>query len=267
MINKIKLIVTSILLLFCSFSINALELNVEFSADAVQVSPGRPPLVSKMYVSKSAVRTEMLQNGSRVTDISYFKKGKRILLYPDQKTYMEQTGLPIPSTKSGKSTKSPCDGVPNVKCKKLEKETLNKIKVQKWQVERNVNGKTFKSLHWIDNKRHLAVKDIFSDGGVSELKMLGKDKLNGRNVEKWESRYTHPSGQNQLSRQWYDSQLKMVIKEERPGGFLRELKNIKVKKQDKKLFKIPDNYRKLEANKNTLNRQSNNKIKGSQVNR
>lgn len=267
MINKTKLIVTSILLLFCSFSVNALELNIEFSADAVQISPGRPPLVSKMYVSKSAVRTEMLQNGSRVTDISYFKKGKRILLYPDHKTYMEQTGLPIPSAKSGKSIKSPCDGVPNVKCKKLEKETLNKIKVQKWQVERNVNGKTFKSLHWIDNKRHLAVKDVFSDGGVSELKMLGKDKLNGRNVERWESRYTHPSGQNQLSRQWYDTQLKMVIKEERPGGFLRELKNIKVKKQDRKLFRLPDNYRKLAANKNTIKQQSNNKLKGSQVNR
>ena len=99
MTRIINLIGTSVLLLFCSFSINALELKVEFSAYAVQVSPGRPPLVSKMYVSKSAVRTEMLQNGSRVTDISYFKKGKRILLYPDQKTYIEQKGLPIPSSK------------------------------------------------------------------------------------------------------------------------------------------------------------------------
>ena len=267
MINKIKLIVTSILLLFCSFSINALELNVEFSADAVQVSPGRPPLVSKMYVSKSAVRTEMLQNGSRVTDISYFKKGKRILLYPDQKTYMEQTGLAVQPSMSGKSSKTPCDGVPNAKCKKLGKETLNNIKVQKWQVVRKINGKTFKSTHWIDNKRHLAIKDMYPDGSVSELKMLGKDKLNGRNVEKWESRYTHPSGQNQLSRQWYDIQLKMVIKEERPGGFLRELKNIKVKKQDKKLFKLPENYRKLAVNKNTLNRQSNSQFKGRQENK
>lgn len=262
MIKQVKLIASSILLLLLSLNVNALELKVEFSADAVQVSPGRPPLVSKMYVSKSAVRTEMSQRGSRVAEISFIKKGKRLLLFPDQKTYMEQTGLSVPSSMSGKSAKTPCEGVPNVSCKKLGKETLNKIKVEKWQIERKINGKTFKSLHWIDNKRHLAIKDMFHDGGVSELKMLGKDKLDGREVEKWESRFTHPSGQNRLSRQWYDKQLKMVIKEERPGGFLRELKNIKVKKQNKELFKLPKDYRKVVANQNAFNPQRNAQLKG-----
>ena len=244
------------LLLLLSLSANALELKIEFSADAVQVSPGRPPLVSKMYVSKNAVRTEMYQQGKLVADISYLKKGKRVLLYPEQKLYMEQTGLAVSPSSAGKSVKTPCDGVPNVKCKKLGKETLNKIKVVKWQIERVVNGKKTNSLHWIDSKRHIAIKDMFHDGGMSELIMMGKDKLDGRDVEKWESRFTHPSGQNRISRQWYDPQLKMVIKEELPGGYIRELKNIKVAKQDKKLFKLPKDFKKIVNPKN--NKQSQN---------
>jgi len=245
----------SVLLLLLSFNVNALELRVEFSAEAIQVSPDRPPLMSKMYVSKSAVRTEIFQQGHRVTDISYIKKGKRLLIYPDQKTYMEQTGLSISPSWSGKSVKTPCEGVPNLRCKKIDKESLHNINVDKWEVVRDVNGKTFKSLHWIDSKRHLAVKDMFPDGGMSELIMLGKGKLDGREVEQWESRYTHPSGRTLVSKQWYDPQLQMVIKEERPGGFIRELKNIKVSKQDKKLFDYPKDFRKISANQNNFNPQ------------
>ena len=250
------------LLLLNSFSANALELSVEFSADAVQVSPGRPPLMSKLYVSKSAVRTEMFQKGRRVADISYLKQGKRLILYPDQKTYMEQTGLTISPSWSGKSVKTPCEGVPNVRCKKIGKEKLHNIKVDKWEVERNINGKAFKSLHWIDSQRHFSIKDVFHDGGSSELIMLGKDKLDGRTVEQWESRYIHPSGKKLLSKQWYDPQLQMVIKEERPGGFIRELKNIKVSKQDKKLFKQPKGYRKLSDNRANLNSQRQQSVQG-----
>lgn len=248
MITRFKLYAINILLLLLSFNTYAFNLKTEFSAEAVQVSPGRPPLVSTMYVSKNAVRTEMVQQGNRVIDIFYVKEGKRLLLYPDKKLYLEQNNLPIPNSISNTSKKTPCEGGVDVKCKKLGKETLDKIKVEKWQIEKNINGKIFKSLHWIDSKRNLSVKDMFPDGGLSQLMMMGKEKLNGRNVERWESRYTHPSGQNRVSRQWYDPQLKMVIKEELPGGYLRELKNIKVTKQEKTLFKLPKDFKKLRVN-------------------
>ena len=42
--------------------------------------------------------------------------------------------------------------------------------------------------------------------------------------------------------QWYDKQLKMVIREELPGGYVRELRNIKLAKQPKELFSIPAGY-------------------------
>ena len=235
-------IVMNTLLLLFSFNVSAYEVGVEFSADALQVSPGRPPVYSKMYVSKSAVRTEMTQQGRRVIDIAHPKKGKRVLLFPDQKTYMEQTGLVVSSSWSGKSPKTPCEGLQDASCKKLGKEILQKVNVEKWQVERKIKGKTYRSLHWIDANRRIAIKEMLPDGSVSELMMLGKEKLNGRNIEQWELRHTYSSGQNRVSKQWYDTQLKMVIKEEMPGGYLRELNNIKVNKQKKSLFELPKDY-------------------------
>lgn len=236
--------IISSFILFSSHA-NALELTIEFSADAVQTAPGRPMLSSKMYVSKNAVRTDMNKNGRRVVDIVYPNQGKRVVMYPDQEVYIEQTGLPTVKSWSKKSAKTPCEGVKNAKCKKIATENLNKIKVEKWQVEQSIKGKTYKSLHWIDSKRRIAIKELFHDGGVSELKMLGNDNLHGRKVEQWEYHYSNPAGQQRLSKQWYDSELKMVIREEMPGGYLREIKNIKIAKQDAKLFSVPKGYKKI----------------------
>lgn len=252
MVRQIQNVAIKLLLLCVSLNVSAYEIGVEFSADAIQVSPNRSPLHSKMYVSKTAVRTEMHQQGQRIIDIAYIKEGKRVLLFPDQKIYREQTGLTVSPSWSGKSATTPCEGIPNASCQKLGKEILQKTGVEKWQVERKINGKTFRSLHWIDNSRRLAIKEMFPDGSVSELLMLGKDSINGRKVEQWESRFTHPSGQNRISKQWYDPQLKMVIREEMPGGYLRELNNIKVGKQDKSLFQVPKDYQKVTENQNDI---------------
>ncbi len=251
--RQLKIIGVMSLLWLFSFCANAFQISVEFSADAIQLSPGRPPLMSKMYVSKNAVRTELNQQGYRIVDIAFPAKGKRILLYPDQKMYIEQKGLPGSRTWSGKSVKTPCDGVKNAKCKNMGTEKLNKRQVEKWQVERVINGKPFKSLHWIDVKRRIAIKEMFPDGSVSELKMLGNTTVNGRKLEQWESVFNHPSGQHRVSKQWYDPELKMVIREELPGGYLRELTNIQVKKQDRKLFSIPKGYKKVENIKASQN--------------
>ncbi len=253
MIKQFSFIVVSVLLLLASSGASAFELGVEFSADAIQVSPGQSPLISRMYVSKSAVRIESNKQGYRVVDIAYPEKGKRLLLYPGQKTYIEQTGLAVSPSWSGKKSNTPCDGMKNVRCKNMGEEKIDKIKVDKWQVEHTANGKTLRSLHWLDSKRRFAIKEMFPDGGMRELKLIGKDKLSDRSVEKWMSRYSHPSGRSRLSTQWYDPQLKMVIKEELPGGFFRELTNIKVSRQNKNLFKLPKGYRKLDGKTNALN--------------
>lgn len=42
--------------------------------------------------------------------------------------------------------------------------------------------------------------------------------------------------------QWYDPELSMNIREERPGGYRRELLDIKVQGQSKDLFAVPAGY-------------------------
>ena len=245
MTRQLQFVFVTTLLLLVSVNANAFEVSVEFSADAIQVAPGRTPVYSKMFVSKNAIRTDMMQQGQRLVDIAFPKQGKRLLINFEEKSYREQTGIAIASSWSNKKASTPCEGVPGATCQNLGKETLQGIVVDKWQVERKVKEKKFRSLHWIDSKRNLAIKEMLPDGSVSELMMMGKTDLNGRQVEHWEQRFSHPSGQSQVARQWYDPQLKIVIREEMDGGYLRELNNIKVGKQDKSLFVIPQGFKKV----------------------
>lgn len=228
---------------FIAFSVNAFEVAKEFSADAVQSRPGRPSLNVKMFISKKAIRTESVVNGNTVVEIMYPKEQRRVLLNELRKTYVEQ------KSKNGKASKtnnniSPCGGITNATCKKLGKEKVNGRDAIKWEMTVKRNKQNFKSLHWLDKKHHMALREQFYDGTVSTMTFLGKEKINGRNTEKWRFQAIRPNGQISESQQWYDKKLKMVIREALPGGYVRELRNIKIAKQNKKLFKVPFGYTK-----------------------
>lgn len=229
---------------FSAFSVNAFEVATEFSADAVQSVPGRPSMNVKMFISKKAVRTESLMNGSTVVEIVYPNEKRRVLLNQHRKTYIEQKSNNSNAVKNKKISSSPCDGLINMKCKKLGNEKVNGRNAVKWEMTAQINGKNAKSLHWLDKKHHMPLRGQFPDGTVSTMTLLGKEKINGRNTEKWKFQATRPDGQSMESQQWYDPKLKMVIREALPGGYVRELRNIKVAKQNKKLFKIPSDYKK-----------------------
>lgn len=170
------------------------------------------------------------------------------MLMPQQRSYMEQRGMPVtPLTATQKKNFSPCAGVPNTHCKKLGTKKLQGRWTEKWQITAQRNGREVRSLHWIDVKRRMPLREKFADGTLSELKILKREKINGRNTEKWQLTVTRSNGQSMQSTQWYDKQLKMVIREERPGGYVRELRNIKLAKQPKQLFSIPADYQRRDA--------------------
>lgn len=245
--NKFKSIRINTLLLLILFApaIKAFEVDVEFSAEAMQVSPGQAPVYSKMYVSKKAVRSESYLHGKYLVDITFPYQGRRITLYPETKQYVDSVSFPVIQEKQNMSSKTPCDEMPGTQCKKLGREIVNGIHVDKWQIERKTKDKTFKILRWIDTQRNLSLREMNPDGSIAELKTLGKNNLYGRNVEIWEYVVSSASGDKQVSKQWYDPELKMVIQEEKHGGFFRGFKNIKTGKQDKKLFEVPASYQKL----------------------
>ena len=232
-----------------SFTASAFEIAQEFSAEAVQSTPGRPSMNVKMFISKKAVRTESTMNGNTVVEIVYPKDKRRVLLNQFRKTYVEQKAQNDKSEKAKKMNGSPCNGIANATCKKLSKEKISGRDAVKWEMTVQRNGRDFKSLHWLDKKYHMPLREQLHDGTFSTMTMSGKEKINGRNTEKWKLQAVHPNGRKMESQQWYDPKLKMVIRETLPGGYVRELRNIKVAKQNKSLFKIPSDYKKEDMSK------------------
>ena len=227
-----------------SLSANAFEIAQEFSAEAVQSVPGRPSMNVKMFISKKAVRTESTMNGNTLIEIVYPKDKRRVLLNQQRKIYVEQKAQNINAAKSQKISSSPCSGIMNATCKKIGKDKITSRAAVKWEMTAQINGNKVKSLHWLDKKHHMPLRVQLHDGTISTMTLVGKEKINGRNTEKWKFDAIRPNGQKLESLQWYDPKLKMVIREALPGGYVRELKNIKVAKQNKKLFKVPSDYKK-----------------------
>lgn len=226
----------------------AYEVAVEFSADAVQMVPARPEYHARMYVSKHSVRTDSVLNNTPVVEIVNYKKQTRSLLVTKEKVYVQQkSNKPMTAISSGISrSKKPCTGLPETTCKMLDKEKINNRQTEKWEFVVKRNGQDYRSLHWIDVERKMPVREFFPDGTVTELVLQGKEKMNGRSTEKWIMRVIRADGHKMSSTQWYDPELKISIREEMQGGFIRELRDIKTGKQDKKLFEIPVGYKKVE---------------------
>ena len=234
-LNKILIAGSALLILGQS---NAISKTVEFSADAVINIPQQATKHSKIYVGKQAVRREMNTNGQKIIEIVYPEQGRALLINDQMRSFKERR---FPA-QSKDDNKTPCAQINNSICENIGSESIDGIKTEKWQIVSNENGKKMRTLHWVDVKRKLAIREFFPDGSVSELKMIKKEKVNNRNVEKWERTLSRPDGKNIKSYQWYDNKLKIAIKEELPNGYSRELKNVKVGKQKEKLFEIPAGY-------------------------
>jgi len=234
----------------------AISKTVEFSADAIISVPQKPIKQTKLFVSKKAVRRESVVNGQPMVEIVYPEEGRAIFINDPLKSYKERSFVRQNKTDSDNN---PCAQIQDSVCEKIGTESINGIKTEKWQIISNNRGRKLRTLHWIDIKRKLAIREFFPDGSVAELKMVKKEKVNGRNTEKWQRTLSRPDGKTFKSYQWYDTSLKIAIREELPGGYLRELKNIKISKQPVSLFDAPSSYKKIETQpvmyRDNLNRQ------------
>lgn len=225
------------------FSVNA-EV-VEFSATAMQQSPHAPVRIARMYVSKDAVRREFGQNNQQFAEIYYPKKGIHYLLSPANKTYQVVKSTPNPAALRGQplTSTNPCRDDAEASCRQLGVDNINGLKADKWEIARTIDGRTIKALMWVDKQRGQVLRQFYPDGTVVELVKTGTTVVNDRETEKWELQTRTPDGRQEKTIQWYDPELEMTIKEVLPGGFVRELKDIKTGKQDSTLFSVPSGYK------------------------
>ena len=211
-----------------------------FSATAVQLTP-QGVIQTRVYISDKAIRNEYEQNGHKVIEIIEPEANKRILLFPAEKVFVEQHAPAFPDRRVTNDD-SPCAKLAGTLCKMLGKEEVNGLETEKWEFSRVVKGRPVHTLHWIDSKRRLPVREFFADGTAIEMSLLENETLNGREAEKWRMQVMSADGQREQFLQWYDPEIKIVIREEHNDGYVRELRDIKVGKHSKSLFNVPKGY-------------------------
>ena len=233
----------------CLSALASADSNVQFSAQAVQSAPDGKSRQANMYVGDNQVRMEHRRDGADMVQIYDMKSRRALVLVPQQKVYMQRDlpeGAAVnPMLPQGKYDL--CSAFPGADCKQVGRETLFGRSVSKWEVNVVQEGKTLRSLHWIDEQRSMPLRDVWPDGSVSELKPVGTAVLDGRKTEHWQRTVTRADGEQKVSQQWYDPELRIVTREELPGGFFRELKNIEVAPQPPALFTVPGDYQRVEA--------------------
>ncbi len=224
---------------------NAALTDEQFSADAVITIPGEPQTSSKLYVGLNVVRTEVKTQNGLIVDIVYPLEGKLIKLNPQLKQYIE---MPIKKqTNDLQEKNNPCLRLQHATCTKLGNEKINGFNTQKWKIITLQEGKKVRTLHWVDVQRQLAIREFFNDGSMAEMILEKNEIINNRKTEKWVRTLSRADGTTVLSYQWYDPQLKISIREELVGGYIRELKNLKIAIQNENLFEIPDDFKVLES--------------------
>ncbi len=219
--------------------------NVQFSAETVQSSPNNKLRHAQVFVGDNQVRLEYQKDNQVAVNIYDMKNGRAIFLLPEKKAYMvrqvSQDQLGNPMLPPGDM--DPCAYVTNADCRQLASETLYGRPVVQWEMTLpGVDNTTVQSQLWIDTERRMPLKQIWSDGATFELRLVGTEVLHGRSTERWVSTRTGPDEKSMKSLQWYDPELQLVVREELPGGFFRELRNVRVGVQDDSLFTVPAGY-------------------------
>lgn len=225
---------------------------VQFSAEMVRHGPDGKTATGRMYVGDGRTRMEMSQQGREVVRIS--DRGRRMewILFPADKGYLERAaptaaeGAPAPSAPPSAET-DPCAGMPGVTCRRLGVEDVNGRPAVKWEMSMTREGKTLTGVQWLDQERGIPLKHQMPNGQTMELKLLGIETFEGRQVEKWEMTTAVPGQQPAVTFQWYDPELKLAVRDELPGGFASELKDIRIGPQPDSLFRVPDGYTRMTA--------------------
>jgi hypothetical protein len=222
---------------------------VQFSADMVSSAPDGQVVSGKMFVGDGRMRMEMSQQGRQVIRISDQNRGMEWILFPDQQTYLEQVGRPgadMPSQTAATAEANPCAGMPGLECRRVGEDSIGGRAAIKWEMVMNHEGQTLTGVQWIDVERGLPLKHQMPNGETMELILVGQDTIDGRAVEKWEMTTTAPDQAPTKTLQWYDPQLKLAVREEFPGGFVRELTSIRIGEQPDHLFTVPAGYNRTE---------------------
>jgi hypothetical protein len=218
----------------------------QFSARVIQTGPQGAVSEGTMYVAPGHSRMDVVQSGRRVVNIVDQERGLSWTLFPDQKSYLEHKAPPqVASVQPGGSPLDPCRTIRDAECRSLGDEEMAGRGAEKWEIRFTQGGKILTGTQWIDKERHMPLRTDMPGGAHAELHFLGPETLGGRQVEKWESVSTRGGMAPVRSFQWYDPKLDLAVRQQLPGGYSSELKDIRVEPQPETLFQVPSGYERV----------------------
>ncbi len=220
----------------------------EFSAEMVQAAPQQPEATARLYVGATGVRTEFEKNGRELVQIIVPEERISWLISPKEKTYEihHLPSLPPELAAMAVTPVSPCSTVATASCRRVGTERVGGREAEKWHVTHQRDATRTMQV-WVDKDHRFVLRQTVDGELTFERRFIGIEQRDGRQLEKWESSSRTAAGRLARGHEWYDPELHVATRQELPGAYVRELRDIRAGKQPEELFQIPSGYRKVEA--------------------
>jgi len=250
--RKLQMAITAVFLMTGSVSISAQTVETptpsalkSYSATAVHSLPGQPETSGKIIKSGQNMRLEFEQDGQAVIQILRPSEGLMYVLNPTDQTYFEIRGQAVPATKTEGYT-TPCvDAARMARCERIGTDTVSGIVVERWALASKPRDRALIIL-W-DSTRRRALRQEFPDGSVMAMDFQAMENLNGRMTEHWSINITSDNQPANTGSWWFDPELRVVVREDLPGGEMRRLDEITTGAVDETAFAVPQGWQKLNA--------------------
>jgi len=218
-----------------------------FSATAVQTLTDGSTQVGRIYKSGQNMRLEIQTGDQTSIQIMRGGEGRAFLVDPQNQTYAEIRDPSIAQAVTGAS--SPCPSVADMqasglRCELTGKGEVSGVTTQKWEIQA-AQSDDISIVEW-DTGRKRALTQIWPDGTQMTMTFQAMTDIEGRSVEHWTRTLQAPDQPATLGGWWFDAELRVVVREEMPGGVIRELKEITVAPVDPGLFLPPHDYKRVD---------------------
>lgn len=211
-----------------------------YTATAIHSVPGQTETSGLVVRSDENMRLEFDQNGQKVIQVLLPDQGVMYILDPQSQTYLELSGAQMPAS-SNQSSAAPCSAQSGMAvCQRVGVDTISGIQVERWLLANNPQTQPVAIL-WDPTRRH-ALRQDFPDGSTTALSFVSMEELNGRATEHWALKILAPGQEPLTGGWWFDPEIRVVVREELPGGEIRRLENIVVGPVDPALFQLPTGW-------------------------
>lgn len=200
-----------------------------FSAIAVQHMPDGSEQTGMIYKSGQNMRLEISADGQTSVQIMRGAESIAYLVDLAGQSYAEIHDPSIARAVAGAS--NPCPTAAEMQangltCQVTGQGLVSGVVTQHWEIQAP-QSRAATHIEW-DTGRRRALGQTWPDGTVLTMAFQAMDEIEGRAVEHWTSSLQVPDQPAALGGWWFDATLRVVLREEMPGGLTRQLRDIKV---------------------------------------